>query len=341
MDNQKTKKIILASVFIVVVVVAIILVVILNPNNGTTDNGKPVKTEIGTDAEGNWIVTQGTNPDGVVIENGTYPDGTRVGVAIGENGEPATQSDGSYVINYPVYDQSSDNDNKSDNDNGQSSTSKSDSNSKTSSSSSSKPKDSSSSSKASSSSASSSSASSSKPSSSNPSSSSTSKPSSSSQASKPTSKPSTSSTPTPSSNTPQGDSEQKSTIIIDGTKYQIGDKIKVSYYLTLPIKFTGINASVNYDSKVLGIVEETTEMPNLSNAMNNDQLNNEMRFTAVSARAVNDFSNEKLLVSCVFEIKNNSTTSSEINLNIVELLDDDVQNISGDNYSIRAEVSKV
>lgn len=339
MDNQKTKKIILASVFIVAVVVAIILVVILSPNNssGTTNNGKPVKTEIGTDVDGNWIVTQGTSPDGVVIENGTYPDGTRVGVAIGESGEPATQSDGSYVINYPVYDQSSDDNNKSDNNDEQSSTSKSDSNSKTSASSSSKPKDNSSSSKASSSSASSSSASSSKPSSSSTSS----KPSSSSQTSKPTSKPNTSSsTPTPSSSTPQGDSDQKSTVIIDGTKYQIGDKIKVSYYLTLPIKFTGINASIMYDSNVLNIVEETTEMPNLSNAMCNEELKNELRFTAVSARAVNDFSTEKLLVSCIFEVKNNSTTSSEINLNIAELLDDDIQNISGDNYTIRAELSK-
>lgn len=128
--------------------------------------------------------------------------------------------------------------------------------------------------------------------------------------------------------------------IINGTQYNVGDKIKVSFYMTSSVKFSAVNAHINYDENVLAVDEESLNFGTLAGAMGNAGIKGEVRITAVNAIAVNDFSKEKLFSSCIFEIKNTNTSASNITLNILELLDDNVNNISNDKYSIRAVIEK-
>ena len=62
---------------------------------------------------------------------------------------------------------------------------------------------------------------------------------------------------------------------------------------------------------------------------------------AVTAVAVNDFSTEKLLISCDFKVKKITDNPSDIALQIEEMLDNDLNNISSDNYTIRTELAKI
>ncbi|MEE1055884.1 MAG: hypothetical protein UH239_01365 [Acutalibacteraceae bacterium] len=310
--NQKdkiTKKVVLIGVIILIVIALFLAVVgILNRTQGT-ENDVVVNTEVGTTPDGEVVVVQGTNPDGVIIENGTYPDGTQVEVATQENGEPATSADGSYVINYPAYSGQTNNsnsqsavDNSSTSDNSKNDNSVSDSDSSKQDSSNSKND-------------------SSKPS------------SSSSQVS--------SNVGNSESSSQTSSNTGSTTAIINGTQYNIGDKIKVSFYMTSSVKFSAVNAHINYDENILDVDEESLNLDSLAGAMGNAGIEGEVRITAVNATAVNDFSKEKLFSSCVFEIKNTNTSASNITLNVLELLDDNVNNISNDKYSIRAVIEKV
>lgn len=304
-NNRIVKKVVLIGVIVLIAVAVFLAVVGILKRTQGTENGVVVNTEVGTSPNGEVIVMQGTNPDGVIIENGTYPDGTRVEVATEKNGEIATSADGSYVINYPTYSGQT-NDSDSESDGNKSSTSNSSKNNSTSS------KQDSSSSKNDSS----------KPS------------SNSSQISSDTDNSSESSSQT-SSNT------GSTVAIINGTQYNVGDKIKVSFYMTSSIKFTAVNAHINYDENILTVDEESLNFGSLAGAMGNAGIEGEVRITAVNATAVNDFSKEKLFSSCVFEIKSTNTSASNVTINILELLDDNVNNISNDKYSIRAVIEKV
>lgn len=303
-NNRVIKKVVLIGVIVLVAIVAILIVVaILNTTQGT-GNQIVINTEVGTTPDGDIVVIQGTNPDGVIIENGTYPDGTQVEIATDENGEPATSTDGSYVINYPNYSEQND-----------SSGSASDTNNSSKSNSS---KNNSSSSKQ-----------------------------NSASSKNENSKPSNSSSQTSSGasstiNSSQTSSNTGSTsAIINGTQYNVGDKIKVSFYMTSSIKFSAVNAHINYDENILTVDEESLNFGNLKGAMGNAGIEGEVRITAVNATAVNDFSNEKLFSSCVFEIKNTNTSSSNVTINVLEMLDDNVNNIENEKYSIRAVIEKV
>lgn len=306
--NQKdkiTKKVVLIGVVALIVIAVILAIVGILNRTQDTKNDVVVNTEVGTTPDGEVVVMQGTNPDGVIIENGTYPDGTQIEIATEENGELATSDNGSYVINYPAYSGQTNNSNSQSNVD-DSSTSDSSKNNNTSS----------------------------KQDSSNNKDDSSKFSSSSSQVSSDIGNNSETSSQT-SSNT------GSKAAIINGTQYNVGDKIKVSFYMTSSVKFSAVNAHINYDENILAVDEESLNFGSLAGAMGNAGIEGEVRITAVNATAVNDFSKEKLFSSCVFEIKNTNTSASNITLNILELLDDDVNNISNDKYSIRAVIEKV
>ena len=119
----------------------------------------------------------------------------------------------------------------------------------------------------------------------------------------------------------------------------MGDKIRVSYYLQSPVKFCGIQCSVNYNSEVLKADSSAVVMDNLAGAMCNPELDNEIRFLSSAATAVNDFSKEKLLFSCEFEVL--AATTSDVTLNVSSILDNDIQGIPSDKYTITAKIEKV
>jgi len=128
--------------------------------------------------------------------------------------------------------------------------------------------------------------------------------------------------------------------VINGSNYNVGDTVRISYYLTCSTKFTAIDAVINYDSSVLTIDSNSVKMPNLQGGMANPNTENQLTFLAAAATAANDFSSEKLLISCDFTIAS-QTTSSDVKLNINELLDNDLLNIADSNYTVTAKVEKV
>ena len=73
--------------------------------------------------------------------------------------------------------------------------------------------------------------------------------------------------------------------------------------------------------------------------MYNADPQNQIKFLSSAATDVNNFTKEKLLFSCEFEIL--KTTSSEVTINVVDILDNDVLSIPSDKYTIRAEVEKL
>lgn len=158
---------------------------------------------------------------------------------------------------------------------------------------------------------------------------------------------STSSTPESSSSTGASSSSNSNpqaspntNAVINGSNYNVGDKVRISYYLKSSTKFAAINAQINYDSKVLTVDGDSIKTTNLQGGMVNTDLENTIKFTSIAATAVNDFSEEKLLISCDFTIKSISS-SSDVKLNIYELIDNDLLNISNDNYTVTAKVEKI
>lgn len=348
-NDKKTIKITVICVAAAVVLIAAGAIVFGASNN--KDKDKDVKTEIGLTPKGEIVVMNGTSPDGEWIEAGTYADGRVAEAATDSKGEAATNASGAYVINYPKRNSSSGsssaNGGGSPNTKAESRVNASSKNAQEGSSDNKKSSEivsdnsksessvkSSSSSKATSSSkstASSKTTSSSKSTSSG-------KPASSSKAassSKTDSSSSSGSGSTPSSQV------KTTTAVINGTSYNVGDKIRVSFYMQCSQKFLGINAITNYDSKILKVETPEINMPNLTGSMSNTDLENEFRMTASSAMAIYDFSSEKLLASCDFTIKNVSPDPTNITMNIVELLDNDINNISPENYSIRVVTEKL
>lgn len=345
--NKKTK--VLIAVIAGALIVAGATIAIVSSMN-SEDTTAPIKTEIATDADGTPTVVQGTTPNGTLIENGTYPDGTQVEFATTASGEFATEVDGTYIINYietatvaqNAENSASNSDNQDNNKNnnsssknntgsqGSSSNNSSSSSDKTSSSNGDKGSPSSNSNNAGNSSSSASSGnSSSKPSDNSSSSSSSSSNSSSSG--------STSNSSSNTNTTPSTDGDSKATI--NGSSYNVGDKIKVSYYLQSSVKFCGIQCDVNYDSEILKIDSSSVDIPNLAGAMSNPDAENKVKFLSSAASAVNDFKEEKLLFSCEFEVL--KASSSDVTINIIDILDNDVLSIPSENYTVTAKVEKL
>ena len=105
-------------------------------------------------------------------------------------------------------------------------------------------------------------------------------------------------------------------------------------------KFTGVDLTINYDGKTLSAMDNV-DVPNVAGPESNIGLENRVRMIAVAAVAVNDFSSEKLLISCDFKVKRISDNPTDIALQIEEMLDNDLNNISPENYTIRTEVAKI
>ena len=314
-DSKASKKniIIIAVIAAVVVICAIVGIVVAVNNSGGGGNlsQSEIATEITTDENGKTVVIQknkgnsSDNSSGSGSQSGDSSSSTSNGnnfsnSGTGSSGGSASSSDGSSNTGGSASDQNA-NENKN---SSSSSESKSDSSS-----------------------------SSSKPKSDNSSSSSESKSDSSSSSSKPKSDNSSGS----GSNGAVKDSG--GTVVINKEKFKAGETVTVSYYLTCPTKFTAIDAYITYDSSVMTPVKDSISMPNIQGSMYNVDTKGKILFLSASAAAVNDFSREKLLISCKFKI-NKSTSKSKINLNISEILDNDVLNIPDSTYTVTAKIEK-
>ena len=317
-DSKASKKniIIIAAVAAVVIIGAAVGIAVAfnNSNGGGNLSQSEIATEITTDENGKTVVIQknkGNSSDnssglGSLYDNVGGSSSTSNGDNFsnswtGSSGGSASSSDGSSNTGGSASDQNS-NENKN---SSSSSESKSDSSS-----------------------------SSSEPKSDNSSPSSKPKSDNSSSSSKPKSDNSSGS----GSNGTGKDSG--GTVVINKDKFKAGETVTVSYYLTCPTKFTAIDAYITYDSSVMTPVKDSISMPNIQGSMYNADTKGKILFLSASAAAVNDFSREKLLISCKFKI-NKSTSKSKINLNISEILDNDVLNIPDSTYTVTAKIKKV
>ena len=325
----KKTTIAIAVVLVVVSVGLIILGVSLMTKGG--GNTAPVNTEFATTPEGVVIIEKGTNPQGVVIENGTYPDGTVVEIATTAQGEPATEADGSYVIVYPTYSGTVSTHNSNEDNNNTSSGS---SNSKSDVSSSSTVAGSSQGNTANSNGTSSSSGS-------TDGNSASSNIQSDNQSSSSQTGNTVSSSSSSSTSSTTGDVPGSSSVTINGSSYNVGDRVKVTYYMESSVKFAALDCEVNYDGTVLKLDKDSIEISNLANVMSNAEEENMVAFICASATAVNDFSEKKEFFTCEFEIQKSNTVSANVVINVVEMLDNDIMNISSDKYAITSNVEKV
>lgn len=334
MENNKKR---IIAVIAIVASMSIMMGVVTGCGKKTEEDKAPVKTEIATDAKGTPTVVQGTAPNGTPIENSTYPDGTEVEFATTAKGEYATEADGSYIINYPETapvgnqnnsssessvntQQNSDKNNSSTVENKKEDSNKEENkkednkkeedkkedNKKEESKKEDNKNNSSSSSQ------------------------STSKPDNSSSSNTNNNSSSTATPPTD-----KGDANAD----INAGAYKVGDKIKVSYYLQSNVKFCGIQCNINYDSTALKLNSDSIDMSKLAGPMCNPDAENQIRFLSSAASAVNDFTKEKLLFSCEFEVI--KTTNGDVTINVVDILDDNVLSISNDQYKITAKVEKL
>lgn len=330
----KKTTIIIAVLLVAVALGLIIFGVTLTTGKGGNKN--VVNTEFATTPNGSVVIEKGTNPQGVVIENGTYPDGTVVEVSTTPEGEPATEADGSYVVVYPTYNSS----NGSSSESGENANNSSSNNSQTGSSASSNVTTSSQNSTPNST-ASSTPNSSSAESSSNNSSASSNNSSSSQTGNNTSSTPSSPSSSTSSSSSTTDNSSNAGVVTINGSNYNVGDKIKVTCYLECPIKFAGMDSQLNYDGNVLKLDKNSVKISNLANVMSNLESENSVNFICASVTAANDFSSKKEFLSCEFEIQQANTKSADVALNIIEMLDNDIANITQEQYTVTTNIEKI
>lgn len=127
-------------------------------------------------------------------------------------------------------------------------------------------------------------------------------------------------------------------ITINGKEFQVGDTVTYTAYLggiNQPV--CGVDGSVNYNSSLLKIKEDSIEFPNMGNPIYNAKEKDELLFNTSNLDGF-DFASEKVLVKVSFEVVGTSNaTSSDISLTFRELLDFNSKKLQGD---LKETVSK-
>lgn len=135
------------------------------------------------------------------------------------------------------------------------------------------------------------------------------------------------------------------TVNINGTAFSVGDKITVNVYFKEPAKtMQAIDASLFYKDDVLEYVKDSCKFPVMGNAVVNDEkLKNEILFNNATAVGFLDFSNEGILISCQFTVKDTGATSTDVTFSVNKALRDPdnsttFEQLTEDDYSVRIEV---
>lgn len=127
-------------------------------------------------------------------------------------------------------------------------------------------------------------------------------------------------------------------ITINGKEFQVGDTVTYTAYLggiNQPV--CGVDGSVNYNSSLLKIKEDSIQFPNIGNPIYNAKEKDELLFNTSNLDGF-DFASEKVLVKVSFEVVGTSNaTSSDISLTFRELLDFNSKKLQGD---LKETVSK-
>lgn len=129
-------------------------------------------------------------------------------------------------------------------------------------------------------------------------------------------------------------------IKINGETFSNGDTVSYVADFQCDKAFAGINITVKYSVEVLELDKESVNVPNLgSMAIANTDTPGEIRFTATDIGSGFDFTEEKLLVSATFKVKDGATTG-DIQTDVVELINTDLEDIDIDSYFIAEKLQK-
>ena len=129
-------------------------------------------------------------------------------------------------------------------------------------------------------------------------------------------------------------------IKINGETFSNGDTLTYIADFQCDEAFAGINITVKYPVEVLELDKESVNVPNLgSMAIANTDTPGEIRFTATDIGSGFDFTEEKLLVSATFKVKDGATTG-DIQMDVMELIYTDLEDIDIDSYFIAEKLQK-
>ncbi|MEE0930281.1 MAG: hypothetical protein UIM53_04725 [Acutalibacteraceae bacterium] len=129
-------------------------------------------------------------------------------------------------------------------------------------------------------------------------------------------------------------------IEINGETFNNGDTVTYVADFQCNEAFAGINITVKYPDTILELDKESVNVPNLGNmAIANTDTPGEIRFTATDIGSGFDFTEEKLLVSATFKVKDGTATGN-IQTDVMELINTDLEDIDIDNYFIAEKLQK-
>lgn len=129
------------------------------------------------------------------------------------------------------------------------------------------------------------------------------------------------------------------TVEINGEAFNKGDQITYSVMFKCDKKLSGINASVTYDKDSLELAKESVNIPNLGSlAIANPDMPGVVNFIGTDIGSGIDFTEEKLIVSMTFKVKNEAK-NNDLKIDFVELLDVDLENVTVDGYTFNESVT--
>lgn len=119
---------------------------------------------------------------------------------------------------------------------------------------------------------------------------------------------------------------------INGQECEKGSVITFICNLKCDEKVSGLNVIVKYPSESLEIIKETVNTPNLNGlAVANAEVDGEIRLCATEAGKGLDFSDNKLLVSTSFKVKDSAVDGDAVTY-FNEIIDMDMVDIAPENY---------
>lgn len=128
------------------------------------------------------------------------------------------------------------------------------------------------------------------------------------------------------------------TIKINGEAFKKGDVVTYNVMFKCDKACSGINAKVSYDENSLELDKESVNVPNMGPlAISNTDEAGFVKFIGTDVVTGMDFTEEKLMVSMSFKVKDEAV-DSEIKFELTEIIDVNIENVPVESYTINESV---
>lgn len=128
------------------------------------------------------------------------------------------------------------------------------------------------------------------------------------------------------------------TIKINGEAFKKGDVVTYNVMFKCDKVCSGINAKVSYDENSLELDKESVNVPNMGPlAISNTDEAGFVKFIGTDVVTGMDFTEEKLMVSMSFKVKDEAV-DSEIKFELTEIIDVNIENVPVESYTINESV---